>query len=196
VTHRHLLPDEIDLLVDGEVGFGVAPLKAHVAECADCRAELDEARQLADALDRLPHFVPSPAFTERVMSQVQVFVPWHVAARQSVSRWVPESSRLRAAAGILAVGVGGALTLATLWLVARWDLLAYFSGVAFERTRVAAVGALGDLVAAVFGAAALDALRTGGLGAAAMGFALLLATTLVAVLALRRLVTAAARRQG
>jgi hypothetical protein len=196
VTHRHLLPDEIDLLVDGEVGFGVAPLKAHIAECADCRAELDEARQLADVLDRLPHFVPSPAFTERVMSQVQLFVPWHVAARESASRWVPESSRLRAAAGILAVGVGGVLTLATLWLVARWDLLAYFSGVAFERTRVAAVGALGDLVVAVFGTAALDALRSGGLGAAAMGFALLVATTLVAILALRRLVTAAARRQG
>ncbi len=196
MTHRHLLPDEIDLLVDGEVGFGVAPLKAHIAECAACRAELDEARQLADALDRLPHFVPAPAFAERVMSQVQVFVPWHVTARESVSRWIPASGRLRAAAAIMSVGVGGLLTLATVWLVARWDLLAYFSGVAFERTRLAAVGALGDFVATVFGAAALDALRTGGLGAAAMGLALLVTTTLIAVLALRRLVAAAARRQG
>ena len=196
MTHRHLLPDEIDLLVDGEVGFGVAPLKAHVAECAECRAELDAARRVADALDRLPHFVPSPAFAERVMSQVQVFVPWHVAARESAARWVPASSGLRAAAGVLAVGVGGLLSVAMLWLVARWDLLAYFSGVAFERTRVAAVGALGELVATVFGAAALDALRTGGLGAAAIGFAVLAATTALAVLALRRLVAVAARRQG
>ena len=196
MTHRHLLPDEIDLLVDGEVGFGVAPLKAHVAECAECRAELDEARRLADALDRLPHFVPSPAFAERVMAQVQVFEPWHVAARQSALRWVPDSGRLRAAAGVLAVGATGLLTLATLWLVTRWDLLVYFSGVAVERTRVLAVHTLGELVATVFGASALDALRTGGVGAAAMGLALLLGTTILAVLALRRLVAAAVRRQG
>ena len=39
VNHRHLLPNEIDLLVDGEAGFGVAPLRAHVAECDECRAQ-------------------------------------------------------------------------------------------------------------------------------------------------------------
>jgi hypothetical protein len=196
VNHRHLLPDEIDLLVDGEVGFGVAPLKAHVAECELCRAELDDARVVAETLDRLPHFAPSPAFAQRVMSGVQVFVPWHVAARESAQRLVPVSGRLRAAAGFLAIGTGGLLTLATLWLVARWDILVYVSGVAFERTRLVAVQTLGDLVATVFGAAALDALRTGGLGAAAMGLALLATTAGIAILALRRLVTVTARRRG
>lgn len=196
MNHRHLLPDEIDLLVDGEVGFGVAPLRAHIAECDRCRAELDDARKLADTLDRLPHYVPSPAFADRIMSQVQVFVPWHVAARESALRWVPASGRLRAAAGVLAVGTGGILTLALLWLVARWDVLVYVSGVAFERTRVFAVQVLGDLVVTVFGATALDALRTGGLGAFAMGLALLAATAGLAILALRRLVAASARRRG
>ena len=196
MNHRHLLPDEIDLLVDGEVGFGVAPLRAHIAECERCRAELDDARKLADTLDRLPHFVPSPAFAERVMSQVQVFVPWHVAARESAMRWVPASGGLRAAAGILAVGTGGILTLAVLWLVARWDVLVYVSGVAFDRTRLVAVQLLGDFVVAVFGAPALDALRTGGLGAFAMGLALLAATAFIALLALRRLVAASARHRG
>ena len=196
MNHRHLLPDEIDRLVDGEVGFGVAPLRAHIAECDDCRAELEDARQLAEALDRLPHFAPSPAFAERVMSEVQVFVPWHVAARESAMRWVPRSGGLRAAAAILAAGTGGLLTLAVLWLVTRWDVLSYVAGVALERTRTAAIGTLGEVIAAVFGTAAVDALRTGGLGAFAMGLALLTATAVLAVLALRRLVTAAARRQG
>ena len=27
MNHRHLLPDEIDLLLDDEVGFGVTPLQ-------------------------------------------------------------------------------------------------------------------------------------------------------------------------
>ena len=196
MNHRHLLPDEIDLLVDGEVGFGVAPLRAHVAECARCRAELDAARQVAESLDRLPHFAPSPAFGDRVMAQVQVFVPWHVAARQTALRWVPESGALRAAAAVGSIGVAGLLTLATLWLVARWDVLLYVGGVALERGRALAVHALGDFVAAVFGTTALDALRTGGLGAFAMGLAVLLATVALSLLALRRVVAVTARRQG
>ena len=40
--NRHLLPDEIDLLVDGEAGFGGAPLKAHVRGCAECAQLFDE----------------------------------------------------------------------------------------------------------------------------------------------------------
>jgi hypothetical protein len=196
VNHRHLLPDEIDLLVDGEVGFGVAPLRAHIAECDRCRAELDDARGLAETLDRLPHFAPSPAFAERVMSQVQVFEPWHVAARESARRWLPASGGLRAAAGFVAIGAGGLLTLATLWLVTRWDVFVYAAGLAAERTRVVAVQTLGDVVAAVFGPAALDALRAGGLGAFAMGLALLVATAVLTTLALRRVVTVAARRRG
>ena len=36
--HRHLRPDEIDLLLDGEDGFGVAPLRAHVESCSSCQA--------------------------------------------------------------------------------------------------------------------------------------------------------------
>ena len=43
MQHRHLHPNEIDLLLDGEVGFGVAPLRAHVEGCAECRAKLDDA---------------------------------------------------------------------------------------------------------------------------------------------------------
>src|SRR3954454_20962096 len=98
MNHRHLLPNEIDLLVDGEAGFGVAPLRAHIDECAECRAQFEDARIVVDALEALPHFAPDSRLADRVMSQVPVFVPAHVAARDSVSRWVPQAGPARAAA--------------------------------------------------------------------------------------------------
>ena len=49
MQHRHLLPNEIDLLLDGEVGFGVAPLRAHVDGCEDCQARLARSRKVVDA---------------------------------------------------------------------------------------------------------------------------------------------------
>ena len=50
--NRHLLPEEIDQLLDGEVGFGTTPLKQHVRTCAECRAELDSARVLVSQLEQ------------------------------------------------------------------------------------------------------------------------------------------------
>ena len=67
MKHRHLLPDEIDQLLDGEAGFGVAPLLSHVEECPTCREELAEARQVVSALERMPHFAPSPTFSRACM---------------------------------------------------------------------------------------------------------------------------------
>ena len=98
--NRHLLPEEIDLLIDGEAGFGVAPLKAHVRQCADCQSELETAQAVATELDLLPHFAPAPLFADRVMQQVQVFEPWHVAAGDALRRLVPQSAPAR----VLAVG--------------------------------------------------------------------------------------------
>src|ERR687889_1519171 len=107
MNHRHLLPNEIDLLVDGEAGFGVAPLRAHILECADCRERVDDARVVVDALERLPHFAPDSRLADRVMAQVPVFVPAHVAARDSVRRWLPQSSAARVAALATASTVAG-----------------------------------------------------------------------------------------
>ena len=79
--HRHLLPNEIDLLLDEETGFGVQPLKEHVRACPDCRTRLQQAQEVAAALSALPQLSPRIGLADRVMSQVPVFVPWHVAAR-------------------------------------------------------------------------------------------------------------------
>src|SRR5579871_5571050 len=88
MNHRHLLPDEIDQLLDGETGFGVAPLQAHLRDCEQCQAAFEEQREVVEALEHLPRLAPSPEFASRVMAQVQIYEPWHVAARDSVVAWV------------------------------------------------------------------------------------------------------------
>ncbi|HVE79124.1 MAG TPA: hypothetical protein VNA89_09700 [Gemmatimonadaceae bacterium] len=196
MNHRHLHPDEIDLLVDGDLGFGVAPLKAHLLECADCRAQVEDARSFCDVLDHLPRFAPAPAFAEKVMGRVQVFVPWHVAALDSARRLVPTSRPARVLAGALAASVAAFMTLATVWIAARLDVVAFFSGLAVEQARVAVVTALSDAVAAAVGQSLATALFSSGTVGLAVAAALLLLTAAGAIAGVRALVGAAARRRS
>jgi hypothetical protein len=194
VNHRHLLPNEIDLLVDGEGGFGLAPLRAHVRECATCRAELEEAREIADRLEELPHFAPQVGLADRVMAQVPVFVPWHVAARDFAARWVPEARPLRVAALTVGTVVASVLTIVTLWLATQGDLLALAAGVAGERVRTVVADASREIAAALFGPQFLVLLQqTGviGAGLAALGF---ITAATIAVLGLRALASSSRPR--
>src|SRR5579863_2550516 len=112
MNHRHLLPDEIDQLLDGEVGFGVAPLQAHLRECEECRAAFEDERQVVEALEHLPRLAPTPEFGARVMAQVQIYEPWYIAVRDTVLGWLrplqPRSQPMRLALG------GAALSIAAL----------------------------------------------------------------------------------
>lgn len=196
MKHRHLLPNEIDLLVDGEVGFGVAPLRAHLRECAECEAKVDEAREVAIALEELPHLAPSTLFSERVMSQVQVFEPWHVAARDSLARLVPRSAPARAAAVVF--GSGAAIVLASLsiWIAGRLDILAFLSGTAVQRGREVITSLVEGVIGTAFGPAALSFVRgTGSVGLIIATLALGGAAG-IAVMGVRRLATASSRRAG
>lgn len=194
MEHRHLLPDEIDQLLDGEAGFGVAPLLAHVENCQKCRAELAEARQVVGALERLPHFVPSPLFRERVMAQVQVFEPWHVSALDTARRWLPASRPARfvglAATSVFALVV----SLGAVWMAVRLDAFLFFFDLAGQRVRTAVFDGLGNAIASTFGTAAVDALRTGGV-AAAVGLTGFLVLIVLAAVGLRALVATARRRR-
>jgi hypothetical protein len=194
VEHRHLLPDEIDQLLDGEAGFGLAPLMAHVEACPKCRAELAEARQVVSALERLPHLAPSPRFSDRVMAQVQVFEPWHVAAVDTVRQWVPasRSARLLGATGAAVFAL--VVSLAAVWIAVRFDAFVFFFELAGQRARVAVFDAIGAAIADTFGAAALDALRAGGV-TAAVGITGFLALVIIAAVGLRALVATARRRR-
>ena len=169
MNHRHLLPNEVDLLLDGEVGFGVAPLRAHVDECEGCQARVSRARKVVDALEDLSHFAPSPRFTEKVMAQVQVVEPWHVAALDMARRFVPQSAPMRAVMGATASLAALALTSAAVWLALHADLALYSFNLAAGRARIALLDGAGSIIGTAFGASGLDALRSGGLRGLALG---------------------------
>jgi hypothetical protein len=158
-TDRHLRPDEIELLLDGEEGFGVAPLRAHVRLCLECQSELESARELMFALDTLPDFAPSPLFADRVMSQVQVFEPWHVAATRTVEQFVPATRPARIAAGLGAAVTAGLATAGATWAVARADMGLLLAQLGLETFRERVVAAGSDLMATVVGQPGLDALQ-------------------------------------
>ena len=194
MEHRHLLPDEIDQLLDGEAGFGVAPLQAHVESCASCRAELAEARQVVSALERLPHLAPTPMFADRVMSRVQVFEPWHVAALDSVKQWVPASRSARLIGMAATVVLALVVSVATVWTAVRLDAFLFFFDLAGQRVRVALFDAVGSAIANTFGDAAVTALRAGGM-TAAVGITGFLLLVVLAAVGLRAIFATARRRR-
>lgn len=196
MNHRHLLPDEIDLLLDEAVGFGVAPLKAHIADCGDCRAKVEDARLVVDALENLPHFPPSHTFADRVMSEVPVFEPWHVAARDAVRRWVPQSSPARVGVVALMTTAASALTLAVLWIATQTDVLIFATDAMGSGLRGLLGEAARQVGAALFGEPTVASIRqfgTIGIAAAILGLAAAAGGTFAG---LRAIASASQRRRG
>lgn len=192
---RHLRTDEIDLLLDGEEGFGVAPLKAHVKSCVQCQMDLDRAREIVVLLDGLPDFSPSPAFADKVMSQVHVFEPWHAAALSTVSRFVPESRPARVAAGVGAAASAGLLSAASVWAVSRADIGLLLAQFGLERVQERVALAFTDVATAALGQSALEQLQSGGAGFAALVLGGFVAAVGVGVVGLRALATASRTRR-
>jgi hypothetical protein len=194
VQHRHLLSNEIDLLLDGEAGFGVAPLRAHVDACPDCRARLDEARVVADALERLPHLAPRTGFADRVLSRVQIVEPWHVAALNSARRIVPESRPLRAVA-LATMGLASvAISASAVWIALSANLTVGSATVVTGRMRTAMVAGVQQALEAVLGASATQALQANGSVAMAAAGVALLAAIGAAALGFRALASASRQR--
>jgi hypothetical protein len=162
VLDRHLRPDEIDLLLDTEVGFGVQPLRAHVLDCPQCQTELDRAQELLFVIEDLPHFTPSADFADRVMLQVQVFEPWHVAARNSVLRVVPSSRPARVAVGVGLAASAGIMVTGASWAVNNADIGLLLANVGLEQARTSATAAASDLVLAAVGQTGIEAWMAGG----------------------------------
>ena len=197
MNHRHLLPDEIDLLLDDdEVGFGVNPLRSHLRDCAECRAKVEDARLIVGVLEDLPHFAPSHDFASRVMAQVPVFVPWHVSARQTIARFVPQSRSTQIALGALATTVASVLTIAILWISTQTDVLVVASGAAGDQVRGLIYDAGRTVLATVFGDqmfAIIQSTGRVGIVAALLGLA---AATGGSIAGLRALATASSRRRA
>lgn len=194
MQHRHLLSNEIDLLLDGEAGFGVAPLRAHVDECGECRARLDEARLVADALERLPHLAPRTGFADRVLSRVQIVEPWHVAALNAARRFVPESRPLRAVA-LATMGLTSvAISASAVWIALSANLTVGSATVVTGRLRTALVAGFQQALEAVLGASATQALQANGSVAMAAAGVALLAAIAAAALGFRALASASRQR--
>lgn len=194
MQHRHLLPNEIDLLVDGETGFGVQPLREHVSGCPDCRARLAEAQDVVLALNAVPLLAPRIGLADRVMNQVPVFVPWHVAARDAIRTWMPEAPMARAFAAVLIATFGAMVSGLTLWLALRGDVLSTLAVVVGDQARSRVTEAVGSVVVALFGpqlVGAVQQLGPLGIALAAGGFLVASAAT---VLGLRLIATSARAR--
>src|SRR5579884_173309 len=196
MNHRHLLPDEIDLLLDDEVGFGVTPLRAHIRDCAECRTQVEEARLVVDTLGDLPHFAPSHTFADRVMSQVPVFVPWHVTARDTVARWIPRSRPARIAVAALATSVASVLTVAILWIATQTDVLVLASSAAGDQMRGLAFDAARLVLSTVFGDQMLAIIQQTGVIGIAVAFIGLVAAAGASVAGLGALATVSSRRRA
>ena len=175
MNHRHLLPNEIDLLLDGDVGFGMSPLRAHAATCERCSADLEAARAVVEALDHLPHFSPSPLFAERVMARTQVFQPWYVAALDSARQILPAAGPARVLVGVAASIVALMLTVASVFLITRLDALLFVGQLLLERARDASLSTLDALAGSLLGDAGVGALSASG----ATGLALAVVAVLV-----------------
>jgi hypothetical protein len=196
MNHRHLLPEEIDLLLDDEEGFGVAPLRTHLEQCPDCQARYNALDSVVGRLEALPLLVPAPRFADRVMTQVQVFEPWHVAARDSIQRLIPQSSFGKALVGATGGVMAVTMSLLAVWIGRRADAILFLTNLVVERTRDGLAGMAIETARALFGAPAASAIQNGGT-VAVLGAAGALALTVGAVaFGVKAVATAGRRRRA
>jgi hypothetical protein len=195
-VNRHLLPSEIDLLVDSDGGFGLAELTAHVEQCAACRARVADGRRVAQALEALPHAKPSLGFSDRLMQRVEVFQPWYVAVWDHAERFVPRSVPLRRAAVALLAAGSLTVTGGGLWLATNVQEVPVIGASLAVQGQTALATAVGDALGTLLGPSASALLRTGSLGTVAIGGVALLSAVSAAALGFGRLAAAARRRQG
>ena len=180
---RHLLPSEIDLLLDGEVGFGTSPLKTHIRKCPGCRSELEDARATVRALEHLPHLAPSSLFAERVLARVNIFVPWHVAVLDTLRGLLPSSRPGRIAFGVGAGSLAAVMSVLVLWIALRFDAVLFAAGLLVDRVRERILESAGGLLAGALGDSAYTVVRTSGVfGLAILTLALVAAAALAATL--------------
>jgi hypothetical protein len=127
------------------------------------------------------------------MSQVPVFVPWHVAARESVVRWLPQSRPARVAVAAMATSAASVLTVAILWIATQADVIALASGGGVQQLLLNAgrgilTTVLGDQMFAI-----IQQTGTVGISAALLG---MVAAAAGSAAGLRALAAASSRRRS
>ena len=196
MNHRHLLPHEIDLLVDGNASRGIAALRARVEACDDCRAQYDALRRVSDAVDAVPHFMPRLRFADAIMRKVQVMAPWHVGLAGSVRRFIPEGAVPRRLILTGAALMGVAISGAAAWLAFRGDLTGGTFTLALDQTREGMVFGVTQVAVHALGTDAITTLAGGGRATLAITTAVLAAATIGALIGFRRLAAIAAMHRS
>lgn len=144
-------------------------------------------------LDTLPDFAPSPQFADKLMSQVQVFEPWHAAALHTAQQFVPATKPARIAASIGAVISAGVLTAAGTWAVARADMAIFMTQIGLESFRNQLVAATTDLTNTVLGPSGVSTLQTSSPEMLALFMGGFVAVSGLGVVGLRALASASRR---
>ena len=196
MEHRHLLPDEFETLLDGDAGEATSALRDHVEACAECRAELAKQNELTRTLDHLKHHGPAPLFAYRVMSHVQVFEPWHVALRDFVKRLIPRTAAARWVAGVTAVAMAMAMTVAGVWAALNTESAWFFAEVGVKRVRAAFLTSIRGLIESAFGRDALSALEGAGAIGSVLAISIVVAVILIAAVGFRVAAVASRRRRS
>jgi hypothetical protein len=145
------------------------------------------------ALDSLPDFAPSVNFSDRVMSQVQVFEPWHAAALRTVEQFVPATRPARIAAGFGAAITAGLATAGATWVAARADMAFILTQLGAEGVRDQIVAASNDVASTVLGQPGIAAMQSGSPELAAVAAGGFVAIVGMGVVGLRALATASRR---
>ena len=197
MEHQHLLPDQFEEVLDNDEAQDVtSALREHLDACPECRAELATRSALARALDQLPHHGPATLFGYRVMSQVQVFEPWHVALRDSVRRLVPRTRPARWIAGITAVTMATLLTFAGVWAALNTQSTWLFAEVGLKRVRAGLLSSIRAVLETAFGRDALNAIEGTGTMGTAIAASIVVGVFLVAIVGFRVAALASRRRRS
>lgn len=86
--------ERLQALVEDDLDRGDAAVVAsHLAECARCRAEVEELRSLFGMLSSLAYHAPSAGFADRVMARVTVRRPWAARIEEWLARLAPKTAR-------------------------------------------------------------------------------------------------------
>lgn len=116
----HPTPDRLEAYVEEALPDAErAVLESHLEGCGRCRTEVEEWRALFTALETLPAFEPASGFTERVMAQVRLPVPWWARLVAMVTQLAPRSTfgwvLVAGLVSVPALTAGGAVA----WLLTR-----------------------------------------------------------------------------
>jgi Na+-transporting NADH:ubiquinone oxidoreductase subunit NqrB len=131
-----------------------------------------------------------------VMQEVSVIVPWHVALRDTVVRYLPATPAGRAAAFAVASLSAAAISGGLIWIVSQGNVPLALTSVAETQMRDLLVNSGTRVVGIVFGEEALAFLARSGTAGLAALLAGLVAVTTGTVASLRAIALAASRRRN